>query len=190
MKTINYVGDFAKVTFHHSLSSQTIPGQCVKVDGKWFAVMDQRDDEFDVLVRKDSSLLKSDKHIIEGPLGRGFGNLDCKNAILVAGGTGIGVMTYLLKYRTMLGLESYVVHFARSALSVIDVTSYDSCKEYVFWNTVSNGGRPDTPIKPLEEKYGTFTSYFDPTETQVFVSGPSSLVEACRSLDYMCNTNF
>lgn len=181
MKFIQRFGDYAKLTFVHHFDQEMLPGQCAKINGNWYAIAEQRSDEFDILVKTDSSLLSSDDNVIEGPLGPGFKNADCKNAVLVAGGTGIGALIHLLKVRAEQGLDSYLIHFARSSYGMKELIPSGTCKKYVFWNTTWHHGRPDSPILPLCEL---------PPESQVFVSGPKSLVTACKSLQLPCNTNF
>lgn len=183
MKFIQRFGDYAKLTFIHRLEQEMLPGQCAKINGNWYAIAEQRPDEFDILVKTNSSLLSSEEEddVIEGPLGSGFKNADCKDAVLVAGGTGIGALIQLLKFRSALGLDSYLVHFARSSYGMKELIPSGSCKKYVFWNTTWHHGRPDSPILPLCEL---------PSDSQLFVSGPKSLVAACKSLQFPCNTNF
>jgi NAD(P)H-flavin reductase len=180
MKKILKYGEYSRITFSGGLSQPMTPGQCVKINGNWYAIAEQQDSSFDVFVKKDSSLLLSDEHAVEGPLGPGFKNIDCQDAVLVAGGTGIGAMLHLLRYRADKGLSSYVVHYVRSSFNVKEMVPASLCKEHVVWNTTW-AGRPSTPVSPL--------SYL-PEGTHIFVAGPKSLVEACKSLQFTCNTNF
>lgn len=181
MKFIQRFGDYAKLTFLQRFEKEMLPGQCAKINDNWYAIASQRNDEFDVIVKKDSSLLSSSDDVIEGPLGPGFQNFDCQNAVLIAGGTGIGAMLHLLKVRASLGLDSYLVHYARSSFGMKDLIPEGTCKKYVFWNTTWQHGRPDDPTQPLCEL---------PKDSQLFVAGPKSLVTTCKSLKFPCNTNF
>jgi NAD(P)H-flavin reductase len=157
------------------------PGQCAKINGSWYAIAEQRDSNFDVFVKNNSSLLSATEYVIEGPLGPGFKNIDCAEAVLVAGGTGIGALLQLLQYRFEKNLSSYLVHYARSPFNLEELIPASYCKKYVTWNTTLRKERPLTPVLPLVNL---------PDDSQIFVSGPKSLVDACKSLNFSCNTNF
>lgn len=177
-------GNHAVATVPYSLSAKSKPGQCAKINGAWFAISEQRAEEFDIIVKSSSPLLTADTALlVEGPLGSGFPNTGCYHAVLVAGGTGIGALTHLVKFRFERGLSTDLIYFSRGSMEISDVIPANMCKNVVLWDTMKEG-RPEDPL-------GLFLF---PNDSEVFVSGPKSLVEACKlssqAKNLVCNLNY
>jgi len=182
VKHVLYDGH-AVLTVPYSLSAKSKPGQCAKINGAWFAIAEQRSQEFDVIVKSTSPLLQLEETLlVEGPTGPGFQNAACSHAIVVAGGTGLGAVISLLKYRGERGLTSDLIYFSKD-MQIAQVVPPVYCKNVILWNTVEKT-RPDQPLVLPEI----------PKDSQVFVSGPKSLVEACKAAaqvsNLTCNLNF
>jgi len=184
-KTVKYIGPFAKVTFDHALS-YSMPGQCVKLDGKMFAIYESIGDKFSIFVHKDSYYVENTPKEISEPVGQGFSAVLCKRAIIVAGGTGIGAVVPVIKARNKYGLSTDVLFYTKGDVTPIrvDQATIGMCRNVIFWNTVDQG-RPSTPLTPLVEKQD---------ESTVFVAGPKSLVtataETAKQFNFQCYTNF
>lgn len=177
-------GSHALATVPYGLSATSKPGQCAKINGAWFAITEQRDGEFDIIVRSTSPLLEGQTTLlVEGPIGPGFPNAACCHAVLIAGGTGIGALIHLIKYRFERGLTTDLVYFSRGSLEISEVIPTDMCKNLVLWDTMKNS-RPSDPLGSFEVT----------SDSQVFVSGPKSLVEACtlsaQTKNLVCNLNY
>jgi len=184
-KTVQYVGPFAKITFDHQLS-YSMPGQCVKLDGKMFAIYETTAKGFSILAHKDSYYVENLPQEISEPLGQGFSAALCKRAIVVAGGTGIGAIVPVIKARNKYGLSTDVIFYTKGDVTPIraDQATIGMYRNVIFWNTTETG-RPATPLTPLVEKQ---------SESTVFVAGPKSLVTAtsaeAKQFNYQCYTNF
>ena len=184
-KTVKYIGPFAKVTFEHALS-YSMPGQCVQLDGKMFAIYESIGDKFSIFVNKDSYYVENTPKEISEPLGQGFAAVLGKRAIIVAGGTGIGAVVPVIKTRNKYGLSTDVLFYTKGDVTSIraDQATIGMCRNVIFWNTTELG-RPSTPLMPLVERQ---------SESTVFVAGPKSLVtataEAAKQFNYPCYTNF
>jgi NAD(P)H-flavin reductase len=177
-------GSHVLATVPYGLSATSKPGQCVKINGAWFAITEQRDGEFDIIVRSTSPLLEwQTALLVEGPIGPGFPNAACCHAVLVAGGTGIGVLIHLIKYRFERGLTTDVVFFSRGSTEISELIPVGMCKNIVVRDTMKEG-RPEDPLSLLDL----------PNGSQVFVSGPKSLVDACKlsaqTKNLVCNLNY
>lgn len=177
-------GSHAVATVPYRLSAKSKPGQCAKINGAWFAITEQREEEFDIVVKSTSPLLEIETALlVEGPLGSGFPNATCSHAIIVAGGTGLGAVIHLVKHRFERGLTTDLVYFSRGSLEISEVIPADMCKNLVLWDTMKNS-RPSDPLGSFEVT----------SDSQVFVSGPKSLVEACKlsaqTKNLVCNLNY
>jgi NAD(P)H-flavin reductase len=179
------IGPYVKVTFKRQLP-YSIPGQCVKLDGKWFAIYEVNPGDFSILVNKNSHYAENDPQEISEPLGEGFTASLCKRAIVVGGGTGIGAVMPVIKNRNRHGLSTDVIFYTRGDISPIrlDQATIGMCRNVIFWDTTKQG-RPSTPLEPLVDKQA---------ESTIFVAGPKSLVtateEAARNYNFDCYTNF
>ena len=159
------------VVVKYAYVCQTRPGQCVIIDGKYFAIAENGNGVLTVLGRVGGPL---DRFVgaevdLTGPVGNGFKDVDCEHAVIVAGGTAIGTCLSILDYRSQLGLGSWFVSYAKTRHPFISkVTSTGG----INWNTTD--GRPAFPFDPLVIK--AF-----PSGTRVFVAGPNSLVTSVRN---------
>jgi hypothetical protein len=184
-RTVKRIGSFAKVTFEHQLS-HSMPGQCVQLDGKMFAIYETTDKNFSIFVKDNSHFVENTPKTISEPTGQGFSAALFKRAIVVAGGTGIGAIMPVIKIRNKYGLSTDVIFYTKDDVSSIraDQATIGMCRNVIFWNTTANG-RPADPLQPLVEKQ---------PESAVFVAGPRSLVEATEKIskkfNFECHTNF
>ena len=184
-RVIKEIGPYVKVTFKHQLA-YSIPGQYVKLDGKFFAIYEVNANDFSILVHKNSHYVENDPKEISSPLGEGFTASLCKRAIVVGGGTGIGAVMSVVKNRNRHGLSTDVIFYTKGDISPIrsDQATIGMCRNVVFWDTTKQG-RPSSPLDPLIEKQA---------ESTVFVAGPKSLVTATEaaadSYNFDYYTNF
>jgi NAD(P)H-flavin reductase len=184
-RTIKQIGNYTKVTFDHALA-YSMPGQCVQLDGKYFAIYESLGNTFSILVNKDSHYVNNDPEKISDPLGNGFSSTLSKRAIVVAGGTGIGAVVPVIKLRNKYGLSTDVIFYTKGDIGPIrlDQATIGMCRNVIFWDT-STKGRPIDPLAPLVDKQG---------DSVVFVAGPKSLVtatqEVAKNFNYVCFTNF
>jgi len=166
---INRDEQFVVVKYAHVC--QIRPGQCVIIDGKYFAIAENNSGVLTVLGRVGGPL---DRFVgaevdLTGPVGNGFKDVDCEHAVVIAGGSAIGACLSVLDYRNQLGLKTWFVSYAKTRhpfISRVAVTGG------VNWNTAS--GRPAFPFDPLDIK-----SF--PSGTRVFVAGPNDLVTSVRN---------
>jgi ferredoxin-NADP reductase len=161
--------DFVAVKCAHSCDS--MPGQCVTVDGKYFAIA-ENDGSVLTLLGKNGGALDVEVGAelnIQGPFGPGFKSIDCEHAVIITGGTGIGACISVLKHRASLGLKTAVVSYARQDHPFTGVLQEHGG---VCWNTTTSG-RPESPFSPLG------VSEFPPG-TVVFTAGPRELVESIK----------
>lgn len=184
-KTVKNIGPFAKITFDHQLS-YSMPGQCVSLDGKMFAIYETTDRGFSILVKNNSYFVENTPEVISEPTGQGFSAALCKRAIVVAGGTGIGAVMPVIKVRNKYGLSTDIIFYAKDDITSIrsDQATIGMCRNVVFWNTTTMG-RPADPLQPLVEKQ---------PDSAIFVAGPKSLVQATEQIaerfNFECHTNF
>lgn len=161
--------DFMTVTYE--LPFDVKPGQCVVIGGRYFAVAESNGSEATVLTRHGGPLdvdVGSEVDL-SGPMGSGFPNIDCENAVIVCGGTGIGACVSVLNYRRRRGLQTWFVAYSRW--------------KHPFQNQVNEAGgiswvtreqdRPKTPFTP-------FGVESFPQGTQVFFAGTLELLESIR----------
>jgi NAD(P)H-flavin reductase len=196
--TYAYSGDFCVASKSSLMSAQ--PGQCFMIDGRYMAVASSIDGVMSFVTKKDSWLDSFDKENYEflGPVGRGFTDPATNNAIIIAGGTGIGAAISLLKHRQdNSDLQTHLIFYQRGGIPVdelLGMFGVDGCaNSLIQWNTATEG-RPQNPLDPFFKvnEHEVYTQKYD-----VFVVGPKSLVEAtskqCKSLgieDTMFHTNF
>lgn len=185
MKTIaKKFGSYIKLTFDKPLVGVN-PGQCVTLDGKWFAVYDSDHIGFSILVKDDSYFVDNDPKEIVGPVGKGFTSCLHKRAIVVAGGTGIGAIVPVIRARNKYGLSTDVLFYSRGDISSIraDQATIGMCRNVIFWDTLEKG-RPANPLTPLYDR---------PLDAFIYVAGPKSLVEATQKasadINYICYVN-
>ena len=159
------------VTVKYAHVCQTRPGQCVVIDGKYFAIAENNNGVLTVLGRSGGPLDSFIGAEIEltGPVGNGFKDVDCEHAIIVAGGSAIGACLSVLDYRNQLGLDSWFLSYAKTSHPF---ASRVTAAGGINWNTT--GGRPAFPLDPLGVK--AF-----PSGTRVFVAGPNDLVTSVRN---------
>lgn len=183
-KDVKVIGPYAKVTFEHSVA-QVVPGQCMVLDGKYFAIYDNDHANFSVLVKAGSHLVENSPKEITGPAGKGFTSCLHKRAIVVAGGTGIGAIVPVIRARNKYGLSTDIIFYSKGDVTPIraDQATIGMCRNVIFWNT-SERGRPADPLSPLVDR---------PHDAAVYVAGPKSLVDgtinASKGLNYICYTN-
>ena len=196
--TYTYSGDFCVASKSSLMSAQ--PGQCFMIDGRYMAVASSVGGVMSFVTKKGSWLDSFDKENYEflGPVGGGFTDPDASNAIIVAGGTGIGAAISLLRYRQdKPDLRTNLIFYQRGGISVrelLERLDADYCIDsLVQWNTATEG-RPQNPLDPF---FKLNEHEVDTRKYDVFVVGPKSLVEAaskqCKSLgikDTMFHTNF
>jgi len=166
---INRDEQFVVVKYAHVC--QIRPGQCVIIDGKYFAIAENNNGVLTVLGRVGGPLdrLVGAEVDLTGPVGNGFKDVDCEHAVVIAGGSAIGACLSVLDYRNQLGLSSWFVSYAKTRHPFI---SRVAATGGVNWNTTD--GRPAFPFDPLGIK-----SF--PSGTRVFVAGPNDLVTSVRS---------
>jgi hypothetical protein len=160
---------FVVVKYAHACQSE--PGQCVIIDGKYFAIAENQDGVLTVLGRTGGPLDRptAAEVVLAGPIGNGFKGIDCESAVIIAGGTAIGTCLSVLDHRTRRGLKTWFVSYARSQHPFAERVS---AAGGINWNTA--GGRPASPYDPLG------VNMF-PNETRVFVAGPNDLVNSVRN---------
>jgi NAD(P)H-flavin reductase len=181
------IGSLVLASLRCRLKSQANPGQCVKINNRWFAIADQVDDVLKLVVNKNSPLLKEPYDSIDGPLGAGFKNTDTNSAVIIVGGSGLGAVSMLIRRRVIEGAETRVIIYGRNPAKG-DIKSVfpflTACKELVFCDTL-NDGRPADPFDPLSHV---------PDDCHVFVAGPKSLVDAVKlsatTRKFRVETNF
>jgi ferredoxin-NADP reductase len=160
------------MTVSYALDSEVKPGQCVVIGGRYFAVAESSDGEVTVLTRHGGPLdvdVGSDVDL-SGPVGNGFPNVDCENAVVICGGTGVGACISVLDYRRRAGLHTWFVAYSRwphpFQKNVEDAGG-------ISWIT-RESDRPATPLTPFGvDKF--------PVGTQVFFAGTKELLESIRS---------
>lgn len=196
--TYTYSGDFCVASKSSLMSAQ--PGQCFMIDGRYMAVASSVGGVLSFVTKKGSWLDSFDKENYEflGPVGGGFTNPDASNAIIVAGGTGIGAAISLLRYRQdKPDLKTHLIFYQRGGIPVDELLGMldanDRVDSLVQWNTAVHG----RPLNPLDPFFKVNKYEADAHKYDVFVVGPKSLVEAtskqCKSLgikDTMFHTNF
>lgn len=185
MKTnVKKFGNYVKLTFNTPLQGVN-PGQCVTLDGKWFAVYDFDHTGFSILVKSDSYFVDNDPKEVVGPVGKGFLSCLHKRAVVVAGGTGIGAIVPVIRARNRYGLSTDVIFYSRGDVSAIraDQATIGMCRNVIFWDTLEKD-RPANPLAPLYDR---------PLDAAIYVAGPKSLVEATQrasaDINYICYTN-
>lgn len=183
---IQRFGEYAKVTFRHSFPAEVKHGQVAIINNMRFAIAEDRGDEFDIFVKKNSSLLTlHQEYTITGPTGDKFyDSSSAQSAIVIAGGTGIGAVCSLIKERRERKLPTQAVFFARGDLKPDEVLGPYASTGVKVWNTLRLG-RPESPLSLVEEI---------PHGAQVYVAGPMSLVNSTKlvtdTLRLECHTNF
>lgn len=177
-------GKYVKLTFNTPITYPD-PGQCVTLDGKWFAIYDVGNNNFSVLVKEDSYFVENDPKEIVGPVGKGFMSPLHKRAIVVAGGTGIGAVMPVIRVRNKYGLSTDIIFYSKGDVSTIraDQATIGMCRNVIFWDTLEKG-RPSHPLEPLNDR---------PQDAAIYVAGPKSLVDATQTaatdINYICYTN-
>jgi NAD(P)H-flavin reductase len=175
----NLRGDDMIVVRFEMLCDGASPGQCINVNGRFFAIADSDENSASVLTRYGGPLdLPEGTEVnVAGPLGKGFPVYDSWDAVIVCGGTATGVGYNLLKYRSQRNLRTWFVSYTRGghplSSGIESIREMKGIETVVEWNT-KKLGRPDTPFTPLNVKEF-------PIGTQVFVAGPKELVDSCRS---------
>lgn len=185
MKIKDTFGDYVCLTVDCALPSKMSPGQCAKINDKWFAIAEQRLTDFDVYVKTSSFLL--DESLVcqvTGPTGPGFSNPYVKDAVVVAGGTGLGAIMTLVNERKQRGLETTCFLYMQTDLpEYLQEWSHDF-SIFEFYNTKKTG-RNEAVRRYLESCI---------TEPTVFVAGPVGLVNSIRiltsELGLVCSTNY
>lgn len=117
---IKFIYDYAILTFNYIFNKEIILGQYVSINNKLFTIIEQRNCEFDILVKTNSKLIHDKTFIIDGPFGDGFKNQVCKHALMIAEGTGIGVIYGLIKKRTALNLKSDLIFYSNHYLDLVN----------------------------------------------------------------------
>ena len=165
-------GNYAKLTLPHQHESKFIPGQCAKINGRWFAIAELRNNEFDIIVPHDSSLLSTDNEdiVVDLPQGSGFSNIDIHDAVCIAAGTGLGAVISLVKYRYEKNLKTSVKMYGRriASDSVSDIFPILKSVKLEVWNTTELGRPTIESILPS-----------DP-EIPVFFAGPKGFLDEIR----------
>jgi hypothetical protein len=170
MKSMRF-GNYAKLTLDHEFDPRFLPGQCVRINGKWFAVASTTQDELEIVVPHDSPMLVDDELALEFPLGPGFSLLEAPEVHCVAAGTGIGTMISVVNYRLEKNLHTTVQLYARNVSKDDVIAVFPVLKEVDFgcWNTC-HWGRPT-----MKEVLAT------PPEQPVFFAGPKSLMDDMKA---------
>ena len=169
--------DMMVVTFDYQCGDCT-PGQTVNINGRYFAIAEADENSVSVLTRYGGPLdLPEGTEVnMTGPLGKGFPVYDSWDAVIVCGGTAMGVGFNLLNYRASKGLRTWFVSYTRGSNpytgAIHSLAGLKNIECSINWDTKKDS-RPETPYSPLA------SSRF-PEGTQVFVAGTKELVEACR----------
>ena len=177
--TFKHVDDFCVATRESPIPATQ--GQIFKIDGRYMAVANWRDNRVSFVTKVGSWLdgFDKDTYEFEGPIGNGFKCHDAPKAIVVAGGTGIGAALQLLNSRDP-GFETHLLFYSRSEpcyakLATVLGTS-PRLSTLTQWNTKAKG-RPNKPLDLLRVR-SDWT--YDFKNTHVFVVGPRSLEAAVR----------
>ena len=174
------------------------PGQVYQIDGKYMAAAGWTDGVVSFIAKKGSWIdnFNQERYQFNGPTGPGFSQPDSENAIIVAGGTGIGAAISLMKHRDK-KLNTHLLYYQRggnSYQSLVDkLGQQPHTNTRTLWDTKKQG-RPSQPLLPLQVRSdwrGNFKDY------HYYVVGPKSLVdsvkEQCKSLgvpDTNIHTNY
>lgn len=171
------VGNYKYLTY--DLVTQFIPGQVIKVNGKFLAIAGCDGTGMHALTRAGSPFdVESGEDVeIEGPIGAGFPNHDCEEAWIVCGGTAIGVGKSLFDWRASHGLRTSMVAFSRSNVPLLDRLPGAKGLPWIDrvsgWNT-SMSGRPPTPMDPIMRHDSSLA------HVNIFVAGPKSLIDGVK----------
>ena len=177
--TSKHIEDFCISTRHSPIPPSQ--GQVYKIDGKYAAVANWRDNTVSFITKVGSWLDGFDKDSYEfmGPIGDGFKNHNCPKAVVVAGGTGIGAAIHLLNSRDH-NLESHLLFFSRSEPCYSRMATTMGVSPHLTtitqWNTKAKG----RPSKPLDLLLVRSDWKYDLKNTHFFVIGPKSLEAAVR----------
>ena len=165
-------GNYAKLTLPHQHESKFMPGQCAKINGKWFAIAELRNNEFDIIVPHDSHLLSTDNEdiVVDLPQGSGFSNIDTSEAVCLVAGTGLAAVLELVKYRSEKNLKTSVKMFGRHITGDCVVGVFPILRNMKFeaWNTIELGRPTIKSILPS-----------DPGNP-VFFAGPKGFLDEIR----------
>lgn len=167
-------GNYAKLTLPHQHESKFMPGQCAKINGRWFAIAELRNNEFDIIVPHDSPLLSADNEdiVVDLPQGSGFSNIDTPEAVCLVAGTGLGAVLELVKYRSEKNLKTSVQMYGRRITGDCVAGIFPILRNMKFevWNTTELGRPTIESILPSD------------TEVPVFFAGPKGFLDEIRSV--------
>lgn len=185
MKIKDTFEDYVCLTVDHALPQNMSPGQCAKINDKWFAIAEQRLNDFDVYIKSNSFLLTEGLVFqVTGPTGPGFSNPYVKDAVIIAGGTGLGAVMSLASERKQRGLETTCFLYMQADLPEYLKEWSRDFATFEFYNTKKTG-RNEAVRRYLE------SCVAEPT---VFVAGPVGLVNSIRiltsELGLVCSTNY
>jgi NAD(P)H-flavin reductase len=185
MKIKDTFGDYVRLTVDYALPQKMSPGQCARINDKWFAIAEQRLTDFDIYVKSDSFLLNQDLVCqVTGPTGPGFSNPYADDAVIVAGGTGLGAVMSLANERKQRGLQTTCFLYMQSDLPEYLQEWSQNFTKFEFYNTKKTG-RNEAVRQHLE---------YSVTEPTVFAAGPVGLVNSIRiltsELGLTCSTNY
>jgi len=156
-------------------------GQVFKIDGRYMAVANWRDNRVSFVTKVGSWLdgFNKDSYEFVGPIGDGFKCPDAPKAIVVAGGTGIGAAIHLMNSRKH-DQETHLLFYSRTEPCYSRITtmlgSVPHLTTLTHWNTKAKG----RPSKPLDLLRVRSDWKYDFPNTHIFVIGPKSLVDAVR----------
>jgi hypothetical protein len=122
------------------------PGQCLKIEGNYFAISDVSEDTFDVMTKVDSCISNVVEPTVQDELlGKGFSSLDVDNAIVLTMGTGAGLGCYLTEFRKRKNLNTHFTAFVRGKTPIDQrISSLGN-----LWNTREEP-RPLTPLYTVD----------------------------------------
>ena len=151
-----------------------LPGQCVVLEGRYFALAGARTGQLDVVVPERWVSSWRENSPMRHPVGPGFEAHDSPTAHVVVGGTGISAAVSLVRHRSQAGLDTVVQFVGRSVRRSDVVAAFPLLEEVDLdcWDT-SEWGRPMAVemLPPHVIKSGV----------TLFFAGPRSLLDELTS---------
>lgn len=120
MKLIQNIllNDYRQLIFEHKFNCKPRCGQYVKINEKYFSIMDSEDNSFSILVKPFSTLHNDKELIVSEPIGDELKNIYNEKTIVLAEGTAISNAINLIKNRILFNFFTELHFFSNYKLNI------------------------------------------------------------------------